>query len=406
MEMKYMKNIFPVIFLFSLSLGACGKTVPGPVEGAASMPELWTLPLQGHRRPTLYKDQIITSELDETQTKDLHVTAVNLDTRTVAWTANTKFYGEETVEFDGFLISFNGIDALEVRDQTGVLKRSVKLPDGLLTGTNNHLITNQLQAIGDNLILPLDKAVLAYKLSAIIAADTVPLVPIWRYTPVPKPGYRVTIGDVAYDSISGLLFTSDRESNSVTRMGDTSLSTIDPKDGSLKWRKVVNHTDNDDVSSFGTVGAGGGLGYIHLVGQYSLSAYDISGTIVWTNPNVLCPDPRTNGSFTLPYVNGILFVAVNGDHCMGALDATSGKTKFVFNAPKGGTFAQRPLVLNNVMYATNGYLWAVDMNTGNVLGQSGDLGSTQFTTGTVLYDQKRNQLLTWGDGLRAFKPLK
>jgi outer membrane protein assembly factor BamB len=401
-----MKQLFTVFLVCTLSLGACGKTIPGPVEGAASMSELWALPLQGFKQPTLFGNQIVSMELTPNGSDELHVTAVDLDTRTVVWIDKTKFYGEETVVASDLLVSFNGRDALEVRDASGTLKKSVKLPVGLLDGSPNHLISTELKIVGDTLVLPLKRAILAYDLLSLIDNNSETPTPLWQYTPTPKPGYGGTFYSDAYDSKTGLLFASDRETNSSVRKGDTYLSAIDMKDGSPRWRKVISHYDTDDYAPPATVGAGGGLAYVHVTAQQTLNAYDATGTVVWTNPSILCPNPRTNGSFALPYTNGTVFVAIAGDHCIGAVDAATGKTKFIFDAPLAGTFAQRPLVLNNVMYATNGHLWAVDMNTGNVLGQSGDLGATQSTTGTVLYDQKRNQLLTWGDGLRAFKPLK
>jgi outer membrane protein assembly factor BamB len=85
----------------------------------------------------------------------------------------------------------------------------------------------------------------------------------------------------------------------------------------------------------------------------------------------------------------------------------TGQKKWDFQAPVGGTFANKPLFLNGVIYAANPYVYALDAESGQLLAQSATKDDFLYDKiGTVHYDSKRNQLLVWGAKIYSYKPLR
>jgi len=95
-----------------------------------------------------------------------------------------------------------------------------------------------------------------------------------------------------------------------------------------------------------------------------------------------------------------------GDGCFSAWDTETGKMRWNFDSPNQFTFANKPLLVNNVLYAANQYMWALDFDTGKILAISEKNSDTQGETGTPQYDAASNQIILWGRELQFYKPLK
>jgi outer membrane protein assembly factor BamB len=176
--------------------------------------------------------------------------------------------------------------------------------------------------------------------------------------------------------------------------------------GKTLWSKLVfKQTPSTEFSPRGIVEAYAGGVLIATNGL--VHVFDTQG-----NPRLAKPAPFAcaGTAFLGPkassVVNDVLYASPAGDNCIFALDLKTGQKKWDFQAPVGGTFANKPLFLNGVVYAANPYVYAIDAESGQLLAQSAIKDYRLYDKiGTVHYDSKRNQLLLWGEKIYSYKPV-
>ena len=137
-----------------------------------------------------------------------------------------------------------------------------------------------------------------------------------------------------------------------------------------------------------------------------LSKYDAQSRLVWQTPGYICPKGSTPVPNQLVRYGTTLLAMPGGDSCFSAWNTDTGKMRWAFQAPAEFSFANTPLLLNNVLYAANQFMWALDFDTGKILAVSEENDYTQGGTGTPQYDVTTNQIILWGLELQFYKPLK
>ncbi|GAA5533652.1 PQQ-binding-like beta-propeller repeat protein [Deinococcus aluminii] len=395
--------------LLLLALGSCSKV--GPQGNTPSFPEItqrWAQPVSGGDTPKAFGDLLITNEVGPNYQKSLGEVAFNLQTQTVAWRRPEVFYGQESVVIGNALVYFNGDHQLVAIDQAGKDINRVELPEDVkVVDTLGHLLFDAVQISGDLLILPLEQAVLAYRIQDLLSGAA-PVKPVWRYNVTPlAPNERAYFTSFSLDQQQGQYYVLEGKGSRTARRAQTDLIRLDAATGREQWRKTLDTREQTDSARGGVINAQNGTVLAQINGTITVTAYQNDGTERWKNPDIICPGGVTTILSHIVLHDDLAIISPFGDQCYTVLDLNTGAKRFVFSPPVGGSFGQIPAIVNGVMYATNGFLWAVDLKDGTVLGRSKTaLDYAQGKTGTVIFDQPRNQLLVWAGKLNAFTPLR
>lgn len=395
--------------LVLLALCGCTKiTDPVQQNNYPPLTPMWTekAVLSGYT-PVQFGDLLIAQEIDQKYQHELGEVAFNLQNHAVAWRNPEMFYGHESLVLGDRLVYFNGKHQLVVINQAGEELKRIELPaDVEVTEVAGHLLSTSMLQTDDLLILPLEQAVLAYRKSDFRSAETT-LQPVWRLNILQLSAQgRGRLAAFSLDLKNNAFYVLEAKS-SPDLHARNQLIRLNAASGKEEWRKTLFDTDTSDTPHLGVINSQDGKIFVHLMGLPFLTAYRQDGTELWKNPNIICPDGDTNILSYLVLHNDLVFVAPYGDHCYTAVDVNTGATRYVVRPPQGGSFGQAPTFVNDVMYATNGFLWAVDTKDGSIIGRSSiDLAYAQGATGTVIFDEARQQLLVWGGQLTAFKPLR
>ncbi|PYE51862.1 PQQ-binding-like beta-propeller repeat protein [Deinococcus yavapaiensis] len=230
--------------------------------------------------------------------------------------------------------------------------------------------------------------------------------PIWARDngfrrPKDSTGY---VNGVAFDRNTKELFYTTREPFAGDdRYYNTWLFRLDENGKEISRFKIAEHLP--PTLAFSKIAIEAGTVYV-AIGGMKIQKYDLQGKLLWETPNVRCPGQETNVVSGLFRHGSTLLLMPDGDGCFFAFDTLTGKLKWAFESPNQLSFANRPLVLNGVVYAANGYMWALDLETGKILAMSQKNATTQGTTGTPAYDSSTNQIVLWGRELQFYKPLR
>lgn len=390
----------------ALLLGAC-KSSPAVPEIPPALTQLWKVDILSGNRPIQFGDLIIAPEMDRNYQKEVGEIAFNLKTQKIAWRRAETFYGNESFVMNDHLVYFNGVHQIVVINAEGQERSRVELPGDVPQLTFGHLIFPDAQRVGGIFILPMQQEIIAYSIDDLLSS--LPDVkPVWRFDtqPLSKNG-RVRLPGISCDAISTSCYLIESRDMPENQQARTELVKINATKGQEIWRKTLYSTNTTEVPRLGVINVKGDSIFVHLQGTPILTAYNQDGNEIWQNENIICPGGATDILSDLISQDGMVIVSPFGDRCYTILDAKTGVTRFVFSPPVGGSFGQIPTFVDGVMYATNGFLWAVDTKDGRTLARSTtDLPYAQAETGTVIFDPVNQQLLVWGGQLSAFKPIR
>lgn len=190
-------------------------------------------------------------------------------------------------------------------------------------------------------------------------------------------------------------------------------------DGTEVWRRVIYDQPNapQTVASppaYAVAKDGKVVVSLELVG--GMHAFDKDGNKLWTKPSY-CEGRENIGMSHMDIQNNVLYTAPSGGSCLTAYNMSTGDRRWEFTPPNNQfTFGSRFTIVRGVLYAANGFLWAIEADTGKLLAQSRDFlgappdakwpNTAYLSGGTVNYDAKRDQLLLWAYKLWAFKPVR
>lgn len=373
---------------------------PSTRTGYPSYPVAWSYSgLYGADVPALLGNFILNGILNADQTSVSKRQAFNLENRTPAWEYPRTFRGNHSIYLQGIAV-ISSKTGLYLINQEGQQVKYVPFPDNMESYLDYS--GRSFQARDNQLYVPIADALLIYSVDKLVGSGT-DIQPLWKVV----FHNEESVGDLnsfAVDPKTGTVFVSGIADTKPPEEFRTLLQAYTPQ-GQKLWEKTLISVPQMPVPR-ATLGAGDGKVVLVLDAWAELTAYDTQGNPIWKNPPFYCPNGNTNLYAFVHVQDGIVMPIPYGDSCMSAWDLDTGKKKWVFDAPNYATFANRPVILNGVVYTANTYLWALDKETGKVLGRSQELPRAQGETGTVLYDAKRNQLLVWGDSLWAFKPLQ
>ncbi|UQN10591.1 PQQ-binding-like beta-propeller repeat protein [Deinococcus sp. QL22] len=357
--------------------------------------------------PVHFGDLIIAEENDSKYQKSLGEVAYDLNSRKVAWRTSEIFYGHESAVVGNHLIYFNGKHQIAVINPAGQEQSRTELPLSVPEQALGHLISTSVQVVGEVFILPMHSTLLAYRIDDLLSSE-LPAQPLWRF----DVKALSSTGIARFPSLSCAVqeqacYVIESKGSPEQQQASTEVVKLDALTGQENWRKTLFATQAGDTPHLGVVQSGRGSIVVHVQGTSVVTAYTQSGTELWKNTSILCPGGATNILSHLIVRDDVVVVSPLGDRCYTALEASTGATRFVFSPPLGGSFGQVPSFVNGVMYATNGFLWAVDTEDGSILGRSTtELPYAQGKTGTVIFDAPRQQLLVWGGKLSAFRPVR
>lgn len=279
---------------------------------------------------------------------------------------------------------------------------------------------NMIRA-GDQIIVPVEQSIYSFNLEDIIKKDHEARVNWSKYfsTKDLATGERdgdSAIGEIAFDEHVKVVYvpvsTNDGQRKVVT------LYAYRP-DGVELWKRVVYDQPNAPqtvAAPHGYAVAKDGKVVVSLELVGGMHAFDKDGKKLWTKPS-FCEGRENIGMSHMDIQRDILYAAPSGGSCLSAYDMSTGDRRWEFTPPNNQfTFGSRFTIVRGVLYAANGFLWALEADTGKPLAQSRDFlgappeakwpNTAYLSGGTVNYDAKRDQLLLWAYKLWAFKPVR
>lgn len=281
----------------------------------------------------------------------------------------------------------------DIYTKTGQLLRYLKM-DSKNPFTLNRGMVQDKNAV----YLTTSHSLFAYDMETLAQPNSQPL---WqRYFESPEAS---GIDDLAVDSTNGIIYiATEKPTNKLT----TTLYALN-RQGQELWQKDLGTSPEGltyarraklQAYEKGVVASLYGSGVVEL--------YNPKGEAVWANPvRFVCDE--TNVLSKPAIVDEVLYGSPAGDHCLFAIDLKTGRKLWDFKAPQSGTFDNKPVVVNGVVYASNGRVYAVDAKDGQLLAASEVYDrSLQFERGNIHYDPPRNQLIMWGEKIYSFKPIR
>lgn len=385
-----MKNILALSLCLGLLLTACQSTdvdTPAPTPGVSTLKVNWH-----YDNPEWY--MIGYSALfDDLYFKPGKVKAYNVHTQKPAFELplTTDSLRTSYAELDGNILVFDKDNQLSVVSRDGTILNTIK------TGNTSVTIHNVGPFVTDTgVYVALGKTLYKYNRSDLLKPGAQPA---WTWEPKLQN----------YGFIAALNVVSDDEIYVATRSDDYNHLISLKADRTERWNINLNPGNPPDQSSTAIAEIYGDTVITHA-STYGVQAYDrATGKEVWAKAPNLDDHCELGGvGFAMQAVieDDKIFVAPYANKCVMALNAKTGQFLWSFNSPYRSSFGNKVLYLNDVVYATNGRLWALDADTGKLLAQANeDLKPNEGTP--LTYDPVRNQILTWGGtGVSSYQPLK
>jgi hypothetical protein len=222
----------------------------------------------------------------------------------------------------------------------------------------------------------------------------------------PKPLWflETDLDNAVLDENTGDLFYSSRVQYSGNVYADAFITRLDYNGKEVSKFKVLTNLLVPDA--YLSLAIKDNYLYAAGGGKLQLKKYDFQNHLIWEAPEYICPGGSAHIPISLIRYNDTVLIMPFGDTCFSAWDTETGKMRWSFQSPNKLSFVNTPLLHNNVLYAGNGYLWALDFDTGNILAVSERNKGTQGEAGTPQYDVDSNQIIFWGLELQFYKPLK
>lgn len=381
------------------------------------MPAKWTVtgaPIDPLSAPFLY-DNAVVGSLINVGLEPYATVGIDLSTQQLRWKRDTTQVTEgrptgngsrvTVVEAEGKLIEFNGVDRFNVYGPGDhPLLFSVFLPRELRKPSPG--LTQQVHRFRDTVVLNVERGVVAYRITDILAGTS--LTPVWvRVWPNVGTSRAYSQGLAVSEKHNTVVFNIHETDQTEQWLRET-MYAVDATTGEVRWQRELRK------AAFAGYGASvfdiEDDTIVALVsGQSSLHAFDFQGNERWKVDRTVCPNGNTTVFDEVHIHKGQVYPVPNGDSCQNAYDAATGALKWTFYPPKENpySFGNTPLFVNDVMYMNNSYLFAVDTRNGKILARSTDMiQGAESRGGSPLYDPAHNQILVWGHELKAFAPIR
>jgi hypothetical protein len=318
-------------------------------------------------------------------------------TKSVVKTFKHSFNSQSGLIVGDYAIGLNYLNStLSVLSLLSGDEKTVSL-DFLKIFANNS--SNQSFIYKDRAYILLANAIIVYNTQDLISSSSPK--PIWYSERDLDVG---TFDSVTFDQISGDLFYTSRVQYPGNVYADAFITRLDYDGKEVSKFKVL--TNLLTPSAYLSLAIKDKYLYTLGGGKLQLRKYDFQNHLVWETPGYICPGGSTPIPSSLIRYNNTLLVMPLGDTCFSAWNTETGEMRWNFQSPNKFSFVNTPLLLNNVLYAANQYMWALDFDTGKILAVSEKNNSTQGETGTPQYDAASNQIILWGTELQFYKPLK
>jgi outer membrane protein assembly factor BamB len=181
-----------------------------------------------------------------------------------------------------------------------------------------------------------------------------------------------------------------------------SVFKLNPKDGSTVW-SATTYADTVQYPHFVEAMAIRG-DKLFVSASSTMQAFDKNtGKRIWISEPLPCGWLGFGDSWVLELDDKSIYATVGS--CVYSIAQADGKVNWIMSAvdtDANFTFSDKPTLYNGVVYAANGYLWAIDAETGKVLGMSRADNDSQ---GSYIHVYK-NQIIVWGKNLYAYKPIR
>lgn len=191
------------------------------------------------------------------------------------------------------------------------------------------------------------------------------------------------------------------------RDGDINFVKLAGKTGEILWQvssveepkhlyRTIDHIEVDG-------------GYIYTSNHDKLQSYDLAtGEKRWLSPNFTeaCQD-NSGGTDDFLIVGDIIYATPSSGSCVFAIYKDTGKLKWTLSSRVDAnafyTFGGKPALRNGVLYVANGYLWAIDAETGKKITRHDSLD--YYSQGAYI-QATDSQVLVWGTELRSYALLR
>jgi outer membrane protein assembly factor BamB len=370
-------------------LASCSQSI----TGVQTLGLNWTVPYPGKVGfgAQLLEDTFVGGGANPTRSQ-----VFDLNTKTIVGTVDGfDEITDKVVKKDNQLIFVDNAAKVSVTDLTGKVLNTFRLEKYGKANAFGTPIVFQ-----DKLILSNSHYLNVFAISDLLKPDPTPLTS--RYF---RSGEFGGIDDFSWNPADQIIYVSSA-SEQPGEEKSTRLYALDLT-GTTLWSKLVfKQSSSTEFSTRGIVEAYAGGVLIATNGL--VHVFDTQGNARLAKPAPFaCAGTAFLGPKASSVVNDVLYASPAGDNCNFALDLKTGQKKWDFQAPVGGTFSNKPLFLNGVIYAANPYVYALDADSGQLLAQSATKDDFLYDKiGTVHYDSKRNQLLLWGAKIYSYKPVR
>ncbi len=401
-----------VLLLPTLAFSSCGGSSPSVVTAPPGITKLWEFDSVNALGFSLIGDTVFSQEFAKTGNYTGQLVGYDLPSRQIRFRqpymeattdSATMAHRGDAYSFqnviggsDGFVSRFvdDGGPAIQSFDPQGKQIKIVRQPDT----DDGYFELQGLTRSGDLVLVATKYHLYAYSLKDLLNAQT-NSVPLWQKDYLTTRDNYYNLSNVKVDAVTGLIYTLSYDQKDPNNK-HLFLTAMKP-DGTDLWKKEVETTANGRSGARLTVDNGTLLVFPH---DSFMTRYDANGNILWKKSNLCSP----NGDYGIQYAQidgNTLLDSPNGSAELCAFNLTDGTRKWTFDS-KGAGFINQFALVNGVLYASNGTLYALDTETGNVLAKQGVDASAELGGGTVLYDAPRNQLLIWASKLWAYKPIR
>ncbi len=316
-----------------------------------------------------------------------YLTAVSLEDGNVLWKSKEPLLGSKfrpTVVSDGTHLFYDIGNGLRVYLLDGAELASI--PYSSTSGGNTPGARLVLQ--GDRLFVPNGTQLYVYD----VGNPAKPTL-LWQ-SEQPKMLSGVAVderGDVYVT-----LFAGDYDDSVFKLSGD---------DGHELWRSGTHDPGIDSLYTGTYAEIVSGRLIVEAWSRYI--AYDLqTGQKVWISDPLICDDAHYQTTFAFLAVDGIIYRNNGGGSCILAMNVSNGQLRWTFDTsetPAGYTFSGRPVLYEGNLYASNGRLFTLDVDTGELVSFSSDERAAHSSE-TFVHIYK-GQVVVWGLNLTLFEPV-
>ena len=377
--------------MLSLLVGitACGEDFSFPAGVGKAIRKNWSVPVDGALQPKNIGDIIVGIGSSTGATAPLAV--FDAKARKLLWKSRS-FIGDTNsfaVSRTSVFKAATGGDLYAFDLNTGTLQGQVAFPENYKFEDSGF---NSPQLVDNILALSSGDSVYTFDVSNPAAIKF-----LWKRTFI--PGRRVS----GFNAENNIVLAAI-----AAKSGNTTFA-LDLQDGHEIWASRPDIAGNDPNESRFIAG--------FVFAKDKLIAFDANQNLYALNPSNgerlwvgRYRDPKCESSLVVAdgLVNAdTLFMNADGGACMYAISLNTGQIKWFVDSRKysgaTGTFGGTPLYHNGVVYSGNGNLFAMDAETGQVLGISADVDAgRQFTQPFLI----NGEIVTWGRSVAGFSPVR